>query len=195
MTGRLGEEIRRRALRDARRARGWTQSRLADEVGCRQSAISMYERGDDSALAAETIAQIAAKLEVKLEAFPEFPDAPPAGMMVRKFCVNPDCRSNVPFIQGPDVFFLPGFFVDSAAKPSWCPWCGEVMESRCRNEQCRAVVASGVCCTACGTPYVPTMPVTPGRDRAWADAERERILDLRTLARADDGTAVGEKGA
>ena len=54
-----------RRLRQAREARGWTQARLADEMGLTQDAISLYERGE-RALRVEALVRLARALDVPI---------------------------------------------------------------------------------------------------------------------------------
>ena len=54
-------------LRDARRAAKLSQSELAAEVGCKQSALSMFEQGDGTKLNDAVIGKLAKKFGVSLE--------------------------------------------------------------------------------------------------------------------------------
>lgn len=57
---RLGEQVRQ-----AREARGWTQSELAKRAGMKQNAISRFEAGD-GVPTIQTLDRLAGALEVKL---------------------------------------------------------------------------------------------------------------------------------
>ena len=52
------------AFKDARRALGLSQSVLADEIGCHQEAISMFERGNATKLSEEYVSKIAKRLGI-----------------------------------------------------------------------------------------------------------------------------------
>ena len=52
---------------EARRREGLSQSALAEEVGCMQSAISMFEKGNVTKLSKETIQKLSDRLKVPLE--------------------------------------------------------------------------------------------------------------------------------
>jgi transcriptional regulator with XRE-family HTH domain len=56
-----------RILRALRRRRGWTQSRLAGQVGLSQQVISLIERGHSAALAGRTLRRVFGELEARWE--------------------------------------------------------------------------------------------------------------------------------
>ena len=55
-------------LRDARRQAGLSQQVLAAEVGCKQSALSMFEQGRPTKLSTEAVDKLAQRL-AKAEAY------------------------------------------------------------------------------------------------------------------------------
>ena len=171
-----------RRLRDARRARGLTQSALAEQAGCKQSALSLMESGRMEALARGTVEKIAAILEVSLDPAsapaPSAPAAPPAG---RAFCPNGGCPSNVPLVVDGELVFWPR----RQPAPGWrhCVFCGEVLERNCR--QCGAPVAEGAFCAECGTAHVAPPPAAAGDLAAWADARRRELTEWRALLGTD----------
>ena len=63
-------------LRRARQAANLRQTALAQQVGCTQSALSMFEGGRASALSAETVRKVAETLGVELPASFPAADAP-----------------------------------------------------------------------------------------------------------------------
>ena len=145
-------------LKEARRTAKLSQSVVAAEVGCKQSALSMFEQGDGTKLNDEVIRKLAEKFGVSLEAkraeapVSSFAGACAVATAVRGFCPNPKCPSNHSYevdgrtILGPDR---------SAADPvggKFCAVCGEVLEKRCPN--CGAPVHEGAICTFCGEPYI-----------------------------------------
>ena len=54
------------AFKDARRALGLSQSVLANEIGCHQEAISMFERGNATKLSEEYVSRIAKRLGIDI---------------------------------------------------------------------------------------------------------------------------------
>ncbi len=172
-----------RRLRDARRARGVSQSALAQAVGCRQSAISMMERGHGAALSRETLNRIAEYLEVPLlppEAHAAQPLPATADAPGRSYCPNPDCPSNLPLVVGTGVVFWP------LAQPhpgAYCGYCGEVREACCPNPDCRAPAVEAACCSRCGTPWVAAPPEAEADAWPWAERRRAQIAALRERVR------------
>ena len=57
-------------LKEARQAKGYNQSTLARMVGCKQSAISMFEAGMTTKLSNETVKKMSELLGVSLESAP-----------------------------------------------------------------------------------------------------------------------------
>lgn len=166
-----------RALRRARVDRCMTQSQLAAEVGCQQSAISMLERGQTRALSREAIQAIAERLELDLAAFSLDWAAEPVGQTLR-YCPLYDCPSNLPYAVRGELLFLPSVAL-FAGQGGHCPYCGELLETNCPNAECGLPVQSGGCCGACGTAYVPAPEQIKGDSAAkWAEEQRRWIGEL-----------------
>lgn len=172
------------ALRRGRLAVGLTQSELADKVGCKQSALSMLERGRFSAVSRETLAKIAAEVGVQLPAEATPPAAaaatlalPPLGFA---FCPNPDCLSNLPYFVGPELLLLP---LGPAGEGPRCAVCGEILVRACPACGAPARRNAG-CCADCGAPLVPAPEDAAADPRAWA-AERQAAVQafLRATCR------------
>ena len=148
-----------RKIKDARRAAGLSQSVVAAEVGCKQSALSMFEQGDGTKLNDQVIERLAKKFGVEL--------IPAKAVEVRAsaasvcgvsavrtigFCPNPHCPSNRAYEVEGRTFLRPD---RSAADPvggKFCAVCGEVLEKTCPN--CGAPVHDGAICSFCGDAYV-----------------------------------------
>jgi transcriptional regulator with XRE-family HTH domain len=168
-----------RRLRDARRAKGLTQCALAEQAGCKQSALSMMESGRMEALAHGTIVKIAEILGVVIEPVPAgaghaVPAVPPAG---RSICPSFDCPSNVPFVVNGEVIFWPRR--QPTATGRHCVFCGEVLAQACRR--CGAPITEGACCPECGAVHV--LPPEAGTNdiEQWAERRRRQIADWRAL--------------
>ena len=142
-------------IKDARRAAKLSQSVVANEVGCKQSALSMFEQGDGTKLNDAVIRKLAEKFGVSLSA-ERATEAPATAMhsatIARGFCPNPKCPSNVAYEVDARMLLRPD---RSAADPvggRFCAVCGEVLEKCCPN--CGAAVHDGAICSFCGEPYV-----------------------------------------
>lgn len=193
---RLAQQICLR-FQEARKAKGLSQSALARLVGCQQSAVSMFEGGMSSKLSDETVKKIADLLGVALPppeaaagdgtlaaddaTTPGGVSSGTAGVtVVRGYCPNGGCPSNVPYAVDGRLFYRPSRHVASPTGGHRCTQCGEILERAC--PVCGAPLNDGACCAVCGSPYVT--PVLPeGVDAgAYARARREEIASLRALA-------------
>ena len=170
---------------EARRAKGLRQTELAAQVGCTQSALSMFEGGQPTKLSEETVKKLSEYLGVPLvEEVSPVMTVPSAGFheplnVVHGFCPNCQCPSNVPYVVGSRLFYRPSRSVASPTGGARCTQCGEVLELKC--PLCGAPLNDGACCAACGAAYV-TPSVEDGIDvEAYARLRREEIIQLREL--------------
>lgn len=170
-----------RLITTARRRQGLTQSELARQAGCRQSAVSMFERGHANALARPTIETLLKLLAIELPASDS--DASTAAAAAKPFsrtathryCPVFDCPSNVPFTVQGTLLVKPQ--AQPAANARHCAFCGELLESAC--PECGAAVNSGACCAQCGSPYISTPPgIVDENPTVWADSQRARLREL-----------------
>ncbi|NLF21668.1 MAG: helix-turn-helix transcriptional regulator [Lentisphaerae bacterium] len=168
-----------RRLRNARRARGLTQSALAAQAGCTQSALSMMETGRMDALARPTLAKVAELLGVPLDPEPgtAVPAATAAASAGRAFCPGCDCPSNVPLAVNGEIILWPR--PQPGGGRRHCAFCGEVLAQTCRG--CGAPAGAGACCVQCGMPFVPPPVPEPRDPETWADQRRRQIADWRAL--------------
>ena len=144
-------------LKEARRAAKLSQSVLASEVGCKQSALSMFEQGDGTKLNDEVIRKLAEKFGVSLVAEKKSAEhsVPPVivtASAVRGFCPNPKCPSNAAYAVDGRTFLRPDRTAADPVGGKFCALCGELLEKRCPN--CGADVHDGAVCSFCGEPYV-----------------------------------------
>ena len=142
-------------IRDARRAAKLSQSVIASEVGCKQSALSMFEQGDGTKLNDAVIRKLAEKFGLSLEApvpVSGLAGASTVASAARGFCPNPKCPSNSAYEVDGRTFLRPDRSAADPAGGKFCALCGEILEKRCPN--CCAGVHDGAICSFCGEPYV-----------------------------------------
>ena len=138
------------AFKDARRALGLSQCVLANEIGCHQEALSMFERGNATKLSEEYVSKIAQRLGIDVKALQDQESA--AGQAARVtvstgYCTDPECPSNTAYTVGGRIFHK-----ITLQNGIYCAHCGEVLEKSCPT--CGAALNEGACCTMCGTRYV-----------------------------------------
>ena len=173
-------------FKKARQAKGYNQSTLARMVGCKQSAISMFEAGMTTKISDETVKKMADVLGVSLEPKAEIlQDTPsshvqsPSSSTVHGYCPNGDCPSNVPYMVGGRLFYRPMRHVASPTGGIRCAQCGELLETKCPS--CGAPLNDGACCALCGSAYV-TPTVFDGTDLAtYARVRREEVEQFYSL--------------
>lgn len=157
-----------RKLRDARRAAKLSQGEVAAEVGCNQSALSMFEQGKPTKLSDEVVEKLAKKfgVELKVESSKLKDQTPISSLQspafnlqpstfdlpLRGFCPNPNCPSNKPYFVDGRELRLPDREAADPVGAKFCAMCGEVLEKRCPN--CGSPVHAGGICSSCGEPYV-----------------------------------------
>lgn len=139
-------------LRDARRLAGLSQHVLAAEVGCKQSALSMFEQGRPTKLSTEVVEKLAKRFGVDLSATAPSPDLPAAYAPSSGFCPNPQCPSNRAYQVAGRALYLPDRAAADPVGGRFCAVCGEVLERFCPN--CGAPVHAGAVCSHCGQPYI-----------------------------------------
>ena len=144
-------------VRDARRALGLSQSELSKEVGCKQSALSMFEGGDGTKLNDEVIKKLSEKFDIPLpsQTAPQAPSISHYSAISgseRGFCPNPHCLSNKRYEIDGRPFARPNREECDPVFGKFCAICGEVLEKRCPN--CGAHIHEGAVCSFCGQPYV-----------------------------------------
>ncbi len=145
-----------RKVREARREAGMSQSAVAGEIGCKQSALSMFEQGDGTKLNDEAVAKLCALFNVELPAAGTGESAAAPAVLPRTesrgYCPNPECPSHESYTVGGRLFLKPDRAAQDPAHAKFCAVCGEVLEKRCPS--CGAEVHEGAVCGFCGRPYV-----------------------------------------
>ena len=137
-------------FKDARRGLGLSQSVLANEIGCHQEAISMFERGNATKLSEEYVSKIAIRLGLDLKKLQneEINSGKPVEVYVSSgYCPDCECPSNSAYTVGDRIFHK-----ITLQNGIYCAHCGEVLEKRCPS--CGAALNEGACCTMCGSKYI-----------------------------------------
>ena len=158
----LSPEICRK-IKVARREAGLSQSLVAKEVGCLQSALSMFEQGDGTKLNDDVIRRLCEKFHIELPKEETVAVQQPVSAAVpyvpfaarRAFCPNPACPSNIPYQVEERTLLRPDAHAADPVGGKFCALCGEVLERACPN--CGAPVHEGGICSFCGKPYVATL--------------------------------------
>jgi len=170
-------------IRDARCAKGITQSRLAELVGCRQSAVSMFESGRADSLSRKTLTLIAGQLGLDIKSLSDVDVRPAAARsLLLKYCPVDECPSNVPFAVRNRIQFVPSMVEAPASELTRCSLCGDVLEALCPNVDCRAELNEGAYCLECGQPYVAFTREVQAEPERWAAEIRRSIAELRSLS-------------
>ena len=155
----LSPDICRKISR-ARRDAGISQTRLAEEVGCKQPALSMFEQGDGTKLNDEVIGRLCEKFHIELPKKAEVENTVPVvscepfrqAAVHAGFCPNPACPSHHRYEVDGRLLLRPDRVAQDPAGGRFCAVCGEVLERRCPN--CGAALHDGAVCTFCGKPYI-----------------------------------------
>ena len=142
----------------ARREAGISQTELAAEIGCKQSALSPFERGDGTKLSDEAIQKLSAKFGIPISkgapsvVQPSTLDLQPDAAAASGFCPNPDCPSHRKVQASGKLIIIPDRKLSDPIGGRFCAYCGEVLERKCPN--CGSPVHDGAVCSFCGKPYV-----------------------------------------
>ena len=139
-------------FKDARRALGLTQTSLAAEIGFRQEALSMFEKGNPTKLSEEYVEKLSKRLgidikEIRNQAAAEEREVNVGSVATLGYCPEKECPSNTSYSVCGRTFYRV-----TLQTGRYCAHCGEVLESRC--PKCGKPVNEGACCTACGTAYI-----------------------------------------
>ena len=157
----------------ARREKGLTQTALAAEVGCKQSAISMLEAGQASKLSKENIEKIASVLGLTLRTSET--QVVSSKRIQHSFCPNALCPSSTPYVVQDQLIFHPRL-----QHGKHCAYCAELLETHCANCATPIHEASAYC-SFCGEARVtntlpPEIPI-----RSWVVERRRELIELHQL--------------
>lgn len=145
-----------RKVKESRRSAGLSQSVVAAEVGCKQSALSMFEQGDGTKLNDEVIGKLLKKFGISIgeegEKKAEAGPLPTKPVPHTGFCPNPHCPSHMAYEVDGRRLLKPDRVQQDPVAGKYCAICGEILERRCPN--CGAPVHDGAICSLCGEPYV-----------------------------------------
>jgi len=165
---------------------GLTQTELARETGCSQSAVSMFEAGRADALSKQKLAAVAERLGIEAAQLsrPVAETVVPAPW-VWGYCPIEECPSNFPYCVRGRLCFRPTVVRTEATKKTFCRHCGELLETSCPNLECAAPVDEGaVVCPECGAPYVRNVRLAdaaPDVLEEWASEHRALYTELLAL--------------
>ena len=169
-------------LSEARRKQGITQSELARRAACKQSAVSMMERGRPDALAWDKITKISDILQVDISEYTP-PTAQtddsnvPVSISGCRVCPVYDCPSNLPYMVNGQLFILPR--ITGGTNDKHCAYCGELLESHCPD--CGAPITSTrACCGECGSAYI-AVPDEENSIEAWETWAQKQRFNLKEL--------------
>ncbi len=141
-------------IREARRLAKLGQVEVAKEVGCKQSALSMFEQGQPTKLSDEVVEKLAKKFNVELFSDTPTPQEISSVSAVKGYCPNPHCPSNHAYQVEGKTFYLPDLSAADPVGGRYCALCGEVLVRQCSN--CHTEVHAGAVCSMCGEKYIAT---------------------------------------
>lgn len=173
-------------VRRKRLEAGLTQTELAREVGCSQSAVSMFEAGRPDVLSGQKFAAIAERLGLDSTQLstPVAETAMP-DPRVWGYCPIGECPSNIPYCVRGQLYFRPAVVRTPATKKTFCRYCGELLETSCPNLECAAPVNKDTSiCLECGSPYVHSLQLAdaaPAVLEQWASERRALRRELLAL--------------
>lgn len=146
-------------IKEARRKAGLSQSQIAKEINCKQSALSMFEQGDGTKLNDEAIERLCAKFSINIEeeANNNETSIKSASLVSIKssskgYCPNPKCPTNRKYEVESKIYYLPDRDSADPVGGKYCAMCGEILEHVCPN--CGAPIHHGAICSICGEPYI-----------------------------------------
>jgi len=160
-------------IAQARREKGLTQTALAAEVGCKQSAISMLEAGQASKLSKENIEKIAAVLGLTLQTSET--KVISSREITLGFCPNALCPSNTPYLVQDQLIFHPRL-----QNGKHCANCAELLETHCAN-CATAIHEAGAYCSVCGEARVTNTLSPEIRTPTWVVERRRELIELHQL--------------
>ncbi|MFO7936744.1 MAG: helix-turn-helix domain-containing protein [Kiritimatiellia bacterium] len=176
-----------RKVAKTRRTKGLTQSALARNAGCKQSAISMFESGHPEKLSMESVRKVAEILDITLD---EEKDETVADdnkdLFSRKaYCPNAACLSNIPYMINGELIIWPKVSNFSNAS-RYCKVCGEVLEFRC--PECGRDVGEGAFCEGCGRARITAVSTEDMAPGEWVKRRRAEIREVQLMCEGNGRT-------
>ena len=173
-------------IRQARSQAGLTQGALGEQLGLKQSAISMMEQGKEHAISDRKLLKMGELLGLDLLPLMKAEQPAPA---ILKFCSSPDCFAHVPLSLAGQLVLMPSMVSGPAGELSRCQYCADPLEEKCG--ECEAPVCEASACMACGTAYVSAPEVADvGEDVARRQNRVRDFFALRQLLEANQERLV-----
>ena len=148
-----------RRIRAARKAAKLSQDVVAEEVGCKQPALSMFEQGDGTKISEEAVVKLAKKFGISLDApssaGEDAQSVVASSVPAAGFCPNPNCPTNHAYLVDGLEYRRPDRAAADPVGGRFCAMCGEALVKKCPS--CGASVHDGAVCSFCGNPYVAVL--------------------------------------
>ena len=146
-----------RKIKEARRQAKLGQVEVAAKVGCKQSALCLFENGGVTKLNDEVVEKLSKLFKVDIVTVDEnpVPESLPIQALsatVKGFCPNLHCPSNHGYEVDGRLLMRPDRSEADPVGGKFCAVCGEVLVKSCPN--CGAPVHDGAICSHCGDAYV-----------------------------------------
>lgn len=170
-------------IAQARREEGLSQSEVAAAVGCKQSAISMFEKGNPTKISEDTVKKLLEKFKISVDEPNTDRLASVSGVVsrvVRGYCPNVDCPTNVPYVVGKKIMYRPSRMLASPNGGRRCAMCGEILEMVC--PECGSQLNDGACCNVCGNAYVASIMTDEINPVEFAAERRREIGEIRSFS-------------
>jgi DNA-binding XRE family transcriptional regulator len=149
----FANEVRRK-----RHDRHLTQTALAEQIECSQTAISNIERGDLNALSSEKLKVLCRKIGLNSPAVVNIVTVP-------SYCGNSDCPLGWTDVVNGNLVVQPAIFLVEKDATRFCKGCGQVLLTTCQEPSCSKPVLEGSAfCISCGSPLVKTEKHQQGGD-------------------------------
>jgi DNA-binding Xre family transcriptional regulator len=176
-----------REIRSARSEQHLSQEELAKKVGCSQTALSLLENGDETAVSTKTLKRICTVLGI------DCPN-PQNGRVSRLcFCTQATCPKNVPYLVRGKLCFQPGMVFVEGENPAFCTGCGCVLADVCNAHGCGAQPQLGdAFCLECGASLVE-IPKSLTKHQDTKQLANELLYQRKVLAESSEEHRVARR--